>query len=214
MVSFRCRPGALAAEDPVTRALCQLLLAAPAFALTLFAVLTVERAGHPTPPTRIVEQISPQVAAVAARSQKTEARAAMSSAAAVLPAEAPREATANAVEASSNLDAPPATVRSNSPRVLRDVRIAAGLRLVGDGTEFDLADIKPLGPDAKCKRLDGAVVDCAERAAARLEIVTRGRAVQCNVVGENVEGRAIASCAAGKIDLAEDLVKNGLALRL
>ena len=198
MVSFRCRPGALAAEDPVTRALCQLLLAAPAFALTLFAVLTVERAGHPTPPTRIVEQISPQVAAVAARSQKTEARAAMSS----------------AVEASLNLDTPPMTVRSNSPRVLRDVRIAAGLRLVGDGTEFDLADIKPLGPDAKCKRLDGAVVDCAERAAARLEIVTRGRAVQCNVVGENVEGRAIASCAAGKIDLAEDLVKNGLALRL
>ena len=76
-----------------------------------------------------------------------------------------------------------------------------------------LAGVEPLDHDAKCKRLDGVQEACSTRAASRLEVLTRGRTVTCRVY-EGEQGQpVVASCRADKIDLADDLVKNGLARR-
>jgi endonuclease YncB( thermonuclease family) len=65
---------------------------------------------------------------------------------------------------------------------------------------------------SECKRLDGVVEPCEVRAANRLDILTRGRQVVCELQdGGGDETRGV--CRAGKIDLADDLVRNGLALR-
>jgi endonuclease YncB( thermonuclease family) len=108
-----------------------------------------------------------------------------------------------------------ASVRGpTSARLLRQVRVGDDLRLLSDGVAYQLADIAPVGPAAMCRRLDGVSESCRERAATRLELVMRGRAVECRVVATAQAGAALARCAAGKIDLASDLVRNGLARRL
>ncbi|MDB5644267.1 MAG: hypothetical protein JWN07_3584 [Hyphomicrobiales bacterium] len=96
-------------------------------------------------------------------------------------------------------------------RVLRDVTIRDGLQIGADGVVFALAGVAPSPPGSECRRLDGVVEPCAVRATNRLEVLTRGRPVVCDVQeGDGGELRGV--CRAGKIDLAEDLVRNGLAV--
>ena len=77
-----------------------------------------------------------------------------------------------------------------------------------DGSRFELDGIVVPEQDARCRRLDGVTVSCRERIAARLEILSRGRLIDCQVTA--LAERATARCLAGKVDLAEDLLRNGL----
>jgi endonuclease YncB( thermonuclease family) len=124
------------------------------------------------------------------------------------------------------LDLPTASTPARPPRpkislagrpwrmeTLRRVGVSEGLRLISDGAFFNLAGVAPLDPGATCKRIDGVVEPCSLRAISRLEVLTRGRTVTCRVY-DAFEGEApYASCRADKIDIADDLVKNGLARR-
>ena len=96
-------------------------------------------------------------------------------------------------------------------QTLRAVGVAQGLRLISDGAIVALAGVEPLDPATKCKRLDGVQESCSIRAASRLEVLTRGRTITCRVYEAREGEAAVAACKADKIDLADDLVKNGLA---
>jgi endonuclease YncB( thermonuclease family) len=106
----------------------------------------------------------------------------------------------------------PAVVRAGGPRVLRDVAILEGLQIRSEGLVVTLAGIEPAPQGSECRRLDGVVEACAKRAANRLDILTRGRPVVC-ALREGDAGAMRGVCRAGKIDLADDLVRNGLAVR-
>jgi hypothetical protein len=97
-------------------------------------------------------------------------------------------------------------------RTFRNVAILDGLQLGADGMVVALAGVEPVPQGSECKRLDGVVEPCAQRAANRLEILTRGRPVVCEMQ-ESEAGAVRGACRAGKIDLADDLVRNGLAVR-
>ena len=92
--------------------------------------------------------------------------------------------------------------------------VASGLRVVADGASYQLAGVEPMAPGAVCRRLDGVEEPCAQRAADRLELLTRGRTVRCERIETAADGTARGYCLAGKINLADDLVKNGLARRV
>ena len=77
-----------------------------------------------------------------------------------------------------------------------------------DGSRFELEGVEMPNSDALCRRLDGVSVSCRERIAARLEILSRIRAIDCQVTRRG--NHAIARCLAGKVDLADDLLRNGL----
>lgn len=108
----------------------------------------------------------------------------------------------------------PATQRPrvNGAHVLREVAVLDGLQISGEGLVVALAGVAPVPAGSECRRLDGVVEACAVRAASRLEVLTRGRPVVCDLQ-EADEGDLRGACRAGKIDLAEDLVRNGLAVR-
>lgn len=115
--------------------------------------------------------------------------------------------------------AAPRAVRANLEnrpwrmQTLQRVGVAEGLRLIANGAMLNIAGVAPLAPGALCKRLDGVQEACATRAASRLEILTRGRTITCRVYDAAAGEPTIASCRADKIDIADDLVKNGLARR-
>ena len=121
--------------------------------------------------------------------------------------------------ASANVGpAPQFNVRSAEARpwraqTLKHVGVAQGLRLIAGGALLSLAGIEPMAQDAQCKRLDGVMEPCVSRAASRLEILTRGRTVTCQVFDAQSGEPTVARCKADKIDLADDLIKNGLARR-
>lgn len=102
--------------------------------------------------------------------------------------------------------------RVNGAHVLRDVRILEGLQISADGMVIALAGVAPVPAGSECRRLDGVVESCAVRAVNRLDVLTRGRPVVCDVK-ESDDGETRGACRAGKIDLADDLVRNGLAVR-
>ena len=128
----------------------------------------------------------------------------------------PRAEFATASTPSPRGVAPPAPVEPRGWRMetLRDVSVGEGLRLLSGGASLALAGVAPLDENAMCKRLDGVSEPCATRAANRLEILTRGRSVTCRVFDTPAGAAPVASCRADKIDLADDLVKNGLARRV
>ena len=97
--------------------------------------------------------------------------------------------------------------------VFRNVEVAEGLRLGGDGLSITLAGLTPVGPDKVCRRLDGVVESCSMRAMHRLEVLTQGRAVTCDLRPADQDGDVLGTCHADKIDIADDLVRQGLATR-
>jgi endonuclease YncB( thermonuclease family) len=104
-----------------------------------------------------------------------------------------------------------ATPRVNGALVMRDVIVLDGLRFAADGKVIALAGITSVPAGSECRRLDGVVESCIVRAASRLEVLTKGRPVTCDV--KEADGRFRGVCRAGNIDLAEDLVRSGLAVR-
>lgn len=102
--------------------------------------------------------------------------------------------------------------RMSGTHVFREVRVIDGFQIAAEGLTIALAGIGPAPEGSECKRLDGVVEPCAMRAANRLDILTRGRPVACDLQ-EADDGRVRGVCRAGKIDLADDLVRYGLAVR-
>jgi endonuclease YncB( thermonuclease family) len=104
-------------------------------------------------------------------------------------------------------------------QVFRNVAVAENLRLNSNGMIVRLAGVAPVETDATCRRLDGVIEACSTRAMSRLEILTRGRAVTCDIRDDQTrddqaDDAMLGVCHAGKIDIAEDLVRNGLARRI
>lgn len=104
-------------------------------------------------------------------------------------------------------------VALSGTHVLREVVVREDMTLASGGVTIALAGIVPPPAGSECKRLDGVAETCAKRAAARLEILTRGRAVTCDLK-EKSGADLLGLCRVGKIDLADDLLRNGLAMRV
>lgn len=117
------------------------------------------------------------------------------------------------IEAKWEAASPQAEARTalTGRHVLRDVRVAGSLQIVSEGIVISLAGVAPTPDGSECRRLDGVVESCAQRAANRLALLTQGRPIVCDLQGDAARARGI--CRAGTIDLAEDLVRNGLAVR-
>lgn len=113
--------------------------------------------------------------------------------------------------------APPATLSiSQTGWVMKkfaSVKVLDGLRLGSGSLVIALAGVKPLAADATCRRLDGVMENCLARATSRLEVLVEGRPVSCEVYRQPGPDGKRGRCMAGKIDLAADLVRNGLAQR-
>lgn len=101
----------------------------------------------------------------------------------------------------------------------------SGDQLVGrasviDGDTIEIAGtrIRLNGIDAPesrqtCSRANGSTWRCGQHAARALdELISAQQPVYCDVTGTDRYGRAIADCRASDIDLADWLVRNGLAL--
>lgn len=81
------------------------------------------------------------------------------------------------------------------------------------GMTIELASISPPDGHATCKRIDGLVQPCTERAQHRLAILLQARDISCTIKQSGGPATLKAQCKAGNIDLASDLLRNGLAQR-
>jgi len=86
-------------------------------------------------------------------------------------------------------------------------------RIKADGMTIDLAGISPPESAATCKRIDGLVQPCSERAQHRLAILLQARDISCTIINSADRIAITARCKAGNIDLASDLLRHGLAQR-
>lgn len=93
-------------------------------------------------------------------------------------------------------------------------RALDGLRIESEGLVVRLAGLDDMPADAVCKRLDGVAEPCRARATGRLAVLLHGREVVCRISALTGDSEAIGQCIAGKIDLAEDLARQGLAQRV
>jgi hypothetical protein len=62
-----------------------------------------------------------------------------------------------------------------------------------------------------CQR-DGKIYGCGKRATQALADLIAGRVVQCEIVGRDTYGRALAVCTAADIELNRAMVRHGWAL--
>ncbi|MEY9590847.1 endonuclease YncB(thermonuclease family) [Bradyrhizobium yuanmingense] len=87
----------------------------------------------------------------------------------------------------------------------------------GDTIEIHGTRIRLWGVDAPessklCRGEDSLQYRCGTKAANDLDAFINGRLVNCVPISLDRYGRTVASCAAGEIDLADWLIRNGLAL--
>lgn len=98
-------------------------------------------------------------------------------------------------------------------RILREARAIAANALSSEGTIVVLAGIDAPKPGSKCRRLDGAQVDCNERARGRLSVLIMDRRITCKLSAPVREGIRYGQCYADKINIGTDLLRHGLATR-
>jgi endonuclease YncB( thermonuclease family) len=87
----------------------------------------------------------------------------------------------------------------------------------GDTLEVRGTRIRLWGVDAPesnqlCRGDDSNLYRCGAKAANDLDAFIARRPVNCTPVGQDQYGRTVATCSVGRVDLAEWLVRNGLAL--
>lgn len=87
----------------------------------------------------------------------------------------------------------------------------------GDTIEIGGQRIRLTGLDAPewsqtCSRADGSDWPCGRAATDRMRELTRGATLSCAGEGHDRYGRLLATCRAGDIDIAETLVRDGLAV--
>lgn len=90
-----------------------------------------------------------------------------------------------------------------------DVKIVGPNRIFADGMVITLANVIPPDEGSMCKRIDGVIESCAQRAESRLAVLTQDRKLRCTVwtSQDQLTGR----CSANQLDLSDDLVRLGLA---
>jgi endonuclease YncB( thermonuclease family) len=106
-----------------------------------------------------------------------------------------------------------------APFSLRDAPLVGPIERVADGDTIEVGGqrIRLTGLDAPewnqtCTRADGTDWSCGRAAADRLREVTRGATLSCRGEGHDPYGRLLATCSAGVTDLAEAMVRDGLAV--
>lgn len=99
------------------------------------------------------------------------------------------------------------------PRSFRRIRVNGATSLMADNLTILLAGIEPLPENVMCKRIDGVMQSCNERAEHRLAILLQARAITCELSEPLPSGAYIGRCMADRIDLGMDLVRQKLAQR-
>ena len=211
-------------KDPVVRTLGSILLSAPVATALALSLLGLGREEAPRPPA--VAQVRaadphPIMTRAIVQPAYLVPRAATPISGDMVPvvfASSPAVKRGMAGDASAPFSRRTA-VRQDPPEargwrieILRDAAFAGGLRITSGDRAISLAGIEML--DTQCHRIDGLDEPCAARAATRLELLVRGRTLSCRVFDAPQGETPPALCRADKIDLAEDLVRNGLARRL
>lgn len=108
------------------------------------------------------------------------------------------------------------TVFTLSPGIASNLVGQASI-IDGDTLEIHGTRIRLWGIDAPessqlCRGEDSLPYRCGAKAANELDVFIAGRSVSCEPVSRDVYGRTVATCSVGGIDLAEWLVRAGLAL--
>lgn len=106
------------------------------------------------------------------------------------------------------LDAEPRHANYNRVRAIGPTTIEA------DGVRIVLQDIEPFRDDAQCRRIDGILQSCVERAQHRLSILLQSRTISCRISPDPSRPQSrLGRCLAGQIDLAADLLRQKLVQR-
>lgn len=108
----------------------------------------------------------------------------------------------------------PRPTNALTTRVLRAATIDNRLRLTSNGVTIALEGVVPLEESATCKRLDGRTEPCVTRIAHRFGLLTQGRTIVCQFRDNSPGDVARGKCRADRIDIADDLLRNGLARRI
>ena len=104
-------------------------------------------------------------------------------------------------------------VQFSDSRTFRRVRVLGATAIQADNVKIVLAGIEPLPQETMCKRLDGVMQSCNERAEHRLAILLQARSVSCELSESAENGIHTGRCMADKIDIADDLLRQKLAQR-
>jgi endonuclease YncB( thermonuclease family) len=86
-----------------------------------------------------------------------------------------------------------------------------GITLLSRELRITLSGIEPYAGDTLCTRLDGVREPCDLRIKARIHALTARASVTCHVKSRPGQTVVFGTCRAGRRDLAEDLIRNGLA---
>lgn len=99
-------------------------------------------------------------------------------------------------------------------------QVITGAASAVDGDSLDMTgeSIRLFGIDAPeatqtCSR-DGAAWTCGRDAHAMLDRLVRGKILMCEQKGRDYYGRLVATCRAGCVDVAQALVRSGMAVAL
>lgn len=76
---------------------------------------------------------------------------------------------------------------------------------------FRLAGVEAPEPGQICAKANGRTWDCGASAQSALQRLIRGRRIACEPAGPAGEGLSRASCMAGDLDIARELVRGGFA---
>jgi endonuclease YncB( thermonuclease family) len=97
------------------------------------------------------------------------------------------------------------------PAVHAAIEVVDAMTLRAGEMVVRLAGLAP--PDGKtaCRRLDGLVVSCADRAVSYLQLLVKGRSVACARAGVSPDGVEKGQCRIGESDIAEQMVRQGWA---
>ena len=98
-------------------------------------------------------------------------------------------------------------------RTFRRVKVLGATAIQADNFKIVLADVEPMPEGATCKRIDGVMQSCIERAEHRLAILLQARTVSCELSEALENGVHLGRCTADKIDIASDLLRQKLAQR-
>ncbi len=99
------------------------------------------------------------------------------------------------------------------PRTFKRVKVIGATSIVADNLKVILAGVEPLPDHVMCKRIDGVMQSCNERAEHRLAILLQARSISCELSDPLESGAYIGRCTADRIDLASDLLRQKLAQR-
>jgi endonuclease YncB( thermonuclease family) len=128
---------------------------------------------------------------------------------------APSPAAVADPEITGSLGAVAEATSVSQSRVFPTINVVDGRSFRSGNTTVRLAGVALPGPRQQCRRLDGVVEPCAERARTRLDLMTRHRPVACDLQPAATDSPALAgACRVGNTDLALWLIREGWATPL